>query len=700
MNAIPVLQQASRGTGLPACLLSSWGKPVAAPFGCGGHPGRLIWLRLCRWVGQVGNLRADRQSAFRRLLAAMWGSRLGRARRPVLLAFAAMLLCTSLGTAQQASIASTAPQAPAILRPYLAPEVPPVRLANSPRLSELVRAGTLYLTVRDAIALALENNIDIEVARYNPLILEWNVTRSEAGGALPGVPSNASQAGSVASGQGVAGSQQAAGVSVLGTGAARAQSTNATISQIGAITPTLDPIIQEASTFSHTTTLYPNSLQSATSTLVDQTRAHTLSIQQGLLTGGSVNLTYTDHYLNENSPTDVLNPSSAPSLSVSAQQYLLNGGGVAVNARFITAAKMNRDASDLAFQTMVTNIVAQVSNAYYSLEAANEDVKAKRSAAETATTFLANVKQQVRIGSLAPSETINAESLAITAQQALVDSEAIVKQQEIQLKNLLSRTGTADPVLSGARILPVDPIRIPEHDDLPPLEDLVKQALANRSDLATERQNEAVTAVTNLGTKNGVLPYAVVGGSETQSGIAGTGRTVSVDGYTATPNPYLVGGIGTALGQVFRRDFPSESGYAGYFAPLRNRQALADYAVDQLQFRQTQLSTQKDVNQVQVDVQNYVIALRQARARYEAAVRNRVLQEQLYTSERRRFELGASIPYNVTQQQRDLITAQNSETAALVAYVTARIGLDRTTGAILAANHVSLGEARQGKVSK
>jgi len=192
----------------------------------------------------------------------------------------------------------------------------------------------------------------------------------------------------------------------------------------------------------------------------------------------------------------------------------------------------------------------------------------------------------------------------------------------------------------------------------------------------------------------------VVGGSETQSGIAGTGRTVSVDGYTATPNPYLVGGIGTALGQVFRRDFPSESGYAGYFAPLRNRQALADYAVDQLQFRQTQLSTQKDVNQVQVDVQNYVIALRQARARYEAAVRNRVLQEQLYTSERRRFELGASIPYNVTQQQRDLITAQNSETAALVAYVTARIGLDRTTGAILAANHVSLGEARQGKVSK
>ena len=630
-------------------------------------------------VGQVANLQADCQSALRLVVA--------------------MLLCASLAWAQQdSSIAPVAPHAPAILRPYLAPEVPPVRLANSPRLSETVRAGTIYLTLQDAIALALENNIDLEVARYNPLIAEWNLTRSKAGGALPGVPSNASQAGSVASGQGVAGSQQAAGVSAPGTSSGHVQSTNATVSQIGPVTPTLDPIIQEASTFSHTTSLYPDSAASGTPNLVDGTRAHTASIQEGFLTGGTVTLTYSDHYLNENSPTDVLNPTSAPSLSISAQQYLLNSGGVAVNARFITVAKMNRDASDLAFQTTVTNVVSQVLNAYYSLQAADEDLKAKSSAAETATTFLANVKEQVRIGSLAPSETINAESLAITAQQARVDSETTRKQQEIQLKNLLSRNGTADAVLAGARILPVDPIRIPEHDDLAPLEELVKQALANRTDLASERESEAAAAVSNLGTRNGVLPFAVVGGSESQAGIAGTGRTVVFNGQPVTPNPYFVGGIGTALGQVFRRDFPSESIFGGYEMAFRNRAALADYAVDQLQFRQTQLTTRKDLNQVQVDVQNYVIALRQARARYDAAVRNRTLQEQLYSSERRRFDLGASIPYNVTQQQRDLIAAQNSEMTALVAYVTARIGLDRTTGAILSANHVSLGEARQGKV--
>jgi outer membrane protein len=626
--------------------------------------------------------------------------RAGFSRRGALAPLLCFLLLSLPAWAQQASIAPIPPQAPAIVRPYLAQDVPPVRLSNSTRLSDLVRAGTLYLTVQDAIALALENNIDIEVARYNPLIMSWNVTRSEAGGALPGVPSSASQAGSVASGQGVAGSLQAAGQSILGTGPARGQSTNATISQIGPITPTLDPIIQETNTFSHITTVYPDAQVSISPALVDVTRTATAGIQQGLLTGGSVTLTYSDHYLSEDSPSDVLNPTSAPALSLSVTQYLLNGAGIAVNARFINVAKMNRDASDLSFQTTVTNTVSQVLNAYYSLEAADEDLKAKRNAAETAATFLGNVKEQVRIGSLAPSETINAESLAITAQQAVVDSETTLQQQEIQLKNLLSRNGTADPVLAGARILPVDPIRIPERDDLPPLEDLVKQALADRTDLASERENEAAKIVGNLGTKNGVLPFAVVIGSESQAGISGTGRTVDIAGQTVTPNPYFVGGIGASLGQVFRRDFPSESITGAWEMAFRNRQALSDYAIDQLTLRQTQLSNRKDLNQVQVDVQNYVIALRQARARYDAAVHNRTLQEQLYASERKRFELGASIPYNVAQQQRDLMTAQNSETTALVAYVTARIALDRTTGTILPANHVSLVEAQQGRVMR
>ncbi|MGO9262003.1 MAG: TolC family protein [Bryobacteraceae bacterium] len=611
------------------------------------------------------------------------------------------LVCpASAGWAQQASIAPAPASAPSLLRPYLAPEVPPARLGNSPRLAGLVRAGTLYLSAQDAVALALENNIDIEIVRYNFPILDWNLTRAEAGGLLPGVPSNASQAGTVASGQGVLGSQQAAGVSIPGSTSGRTLSTNASISQVGTVTQTLDPIVQESSTFSHTTTVEPDSQQSITPVLVSATRAYTASLQQGLLTGGSFTLSYSDHYLNENSPTDQLNPSSAPSLSLSVQHNLLQGFGLAVNGRTITVARMNRDTADLGFQTTVTGVISQVLNVYYSLAAAYEDLSAKASAAATAAAFLGDVKERVRIGTSAGSEIVAAESQAVSTEQARVDSETTIQQQEIQLKSLLSRTGTADPVLRSVRILPVDPIRIPDRDDIPPLEELVRQAIANRTDLASERESEATSKIGNLGTKSAVLPTGVVFASTSQTGLAGTGRPVVGAGPAGTPPSSLVGGIGTALGQVFRRDYPSESLGAAYFTPLRNRQALADHAIDELTLRQAQLSDRRDLNQVQVDIGNYVIALRQARARYEATVRNRILQEELYQGERRRFELGASIAYNVNQQQRDLVAAQSSEVAARVAYITARVALERTTGELLSANHVSLAEARQGKVTR
>ncbi|HZT33947.1 MAG TPA: TolC family protein [Bryobacteraceae bacterium] len=602
--------------------------------------------------------------------------------------------------AQQAGIAAEASPAPAIVRPYLAPEAPPVRLANSPRLRELVRAGNLYLTAQDAVALALENNIDLEVARYNPLVADWQVTRAQAGGLLPGVPSNASQAGSVAAGQGVTGSQAAAGVRIAGAGGGGAQTTNVTISQIGPVTQTLDPIIQEASTFSHTSTPQPNVVQSLTPVLITDTRAHTLSFQQGLLTGGSIILRYTGNYLNENSPTDVLNPSSAPNLLIGIQHNLLRGLGTTVNARTITVAKMNVGISDLNFRAQVINVVTRVLNVYYGLAASLEDLKANRTSLDVAQAFFKNVQEQVRIGSVAPPDLIKAEAQVVTSQQAVNDAVASLAQQEIQLKNLISREGTADPVLAGVRIVPVDRIRIPEHDDLPPLEEMVKQALANRSDLEAQRQSEAASQVSTLGTRNGLRPNLQVFAAESHAGLAGTPKAVSAGGFTETPDPYFVGGLSTALGQVFRRNFPTERIGAFYQAPLRNLQAQADYAIDELQFRQTQLSTRKSLNQVEVDVRNNVIALRQARARYAAAVQNRILQQELLAGEQKRFALGTSVPYNVIQLQRDLATAQAAETAALVAYSTARISLDQTLGTTLSANQISIVEAYQGRVER
>jgi outer membrane protein TolC len=378
----------------------------------------------------------------------------------------------------------------------------------------------------------------------------------------------------------------------------------------------------------------------------------------------------------------------------------LRGFGIAVNARTITVAKMNLNTTDLNFRTQLVAIVSQVLNAYYNLAGAYEDLKAKKNAAEVAQTFLNDVNREVNIGSVAPTDLINAQAQAVTSQQAVVDSDASLKQQEVALKNLLSRTGIGDPVLANVRIVPIDPIQIPARDDLPSLDVLVQQALANRSDLVAEQANEKASEVSTLGTRNGVLPNLQVFGGESHAGLAGIPRTVVTRGQAQTADPYFVGGIGTALGDIFRRNFPTERIGAFYQEPIGNRQAQADQAIDQLQLRQTQLNTRKDRNQVEVDVRNYVVAVQQARARYESVVENRKLQQELLDAEQKRFRLGASTPYNVTLQQRDLITAQSAEIAALVSYNTSRVALDQTLGATLEVNHVSIEQARRGRVER
>ena len=617
--------------------------------------------------------------------------------------FIALSLCflfpASFLPAQELSIEPVRPPAPILWRPYLAPDVPPIRLANSGRFRDLVRAGKLYLTAHQAIELALENNIDLEVARYDPLHAAWQLERAQAGGALPGVPTPASQVNSVASGQGVLGSQAAAGVSGGGGNGTVSGTTNATISQIGPVTQTLDPTFQEATTFSHRSIPQVNSVQSVTNVLVQNQRIYNGSLQEGLLSGGSVSANYTDHYLNENSPTDVLNPSVAPTLSVSFQHNLLQGFGVAVNGRQITISKINLQISDLNFKAQVIGIVRNVLQSYYSLSADYEDIKAKQSALDVAQTFSEDTKKQVQIGSLAEIEITRAESQVATSRQDLVNSQTNLQQHELQLKNLISRTGVTDPIVANAQIIPVDRIAIPEKDEFPPLKSMVQMAMANRSDLAVQRANEMTSEASALGTRNGVLPLLVVFGSESHAGLAGTGRTVTAGGFTETPNPYFVGGIGTALGQIFRRNFATDSGGAFFQMRLGNGQAQADYGIDQLQLRQTQLATEKSVKQAQVDILNSVVALQQARARYDAAVQNRILSQQLFDAEQKKFALGASTPYNVIQQQRDLTAAQSGELSALVTYNNARISLDQTLGTTLESNHISIADVRTGKMA-
>ena len=640
--------------------------------------------------------------------------------------------------AQDQSLAPVKPSGSVLVRPYKAAFIPPLPLSNSGRLRSLIRAGKLYLTVQDAIALALENNIDIEAARYNPLLDQWNLERYQGGGALPGVPSGQSLAGSVNSGQGVAGSQAAAGVSTSANTQGSTNSVGATISQIGPVTPTLDPAFQYSAAFQHRTVLEPDEVIAGLYSVIDKSRNYSATLTEGLITGGTVSATYRESYLNENAPSDTPNPTYGPYISLSVQHNLLQGFGTAVNSRFITTAKATLKADDLTFKSEVIGVVANVLTLYYGLVADYQDVKAKESAFTVAQQFFENNKKEVQIGAMAPLDVTTAEAQVASSQQDLVVSQTNLQQQQVQLKNVLSRNGLGDPLIAEADIIPLDRIEVPEQDNPPPLKNLIATALQNRPDLAVLKINISNAEISNLGTENGLLPQLAVLLGASAQGLAGpykigkipnaipvssTGTQTSGSSGSTTSIPLppgaipcpagtapgtlciaplgnYVGGIANGLSQTFGRDFPSERAGGFLYAPLRNRQAQADYGIDQLTLRQTQLQFQQSLNQLMVDVSNGIVGVQQARVRYLAAIKSRVLEQQLLDAEQKKFSLGASTTFLVVQQQRDLATAQSAEIAALVAYSNARVSLDQTLGTTLEQNHVTLEDAVRGRVSR
>jgi outer membrane protein TolC len=588
------------------------------------------------------------------------------------------------------------PSAPWVWRPYLGASVPPVRLTNSNRLYGLIRAGKLYLTLQDAVAAAIENNLDLEVSRFGPLSAEWNLERLRAGGALPGVSGANTLVSQVTSGQGVAGSQLSAGLSA-GGGGGGGGGTNAVVSQIGPITPNLDPVLQHATIFSHATTPQANTVQSQTNALVDVTHRYNTFLQEGLITGGTVQVSANESYLKENAPTNILNPSVAPVVQVFVRHNFLQGFGVGVNSRFIHVAEKQVGAAGETFRSQLLNLVSSVLTLYWDLVADNDDLRVRQQALDAAQKFLDDTKKQIDLGVIAKVEIFRAQSEVSTRRQELDISQATVRQQGTVLKNALSRNGLEDPLIDAAEIVPLDRIQVPDQDDLPGLRDLVARALAKRPDIRLTQINNENAQISALGTANGVLPFLQGIASTTQHGLSGT-AVPQPDGTTA--DPYYAGGLGNALGQVFRRNFYDKRGQVIFQGRMRNRVAQADYGIEQLQLRQSDLVERRNLNDMVVAISNQMIALRQARARYSQAVDTRALQEQLLDKEQQLFNYGSATINDVVASRRSLLNAQLTEVAALSSYMRSRVALDQTLGETLEANHVSIDEALSGSIAR
>ena len=571
--------------------------------------------------------------------------------------------------------------------------VSPAKLTDTPRLQSLVRAGNLYLSSRDVIALVLENNVDVAIQRYGPFLAREVLRRAEGGGFLRsvGMPINPGPV-----------SVSLAGVNVNNVGLAEGGgvgSGGGIVVQLGPTPPNLDPYLFAYASFSHSTTPQSNVFLVGVNPLTDNNRFYQFGYGQSLVSGTNIQVTYSSSRNNFNSPDFSLSPYNSGSMDLYITQELLQGRSIGVNNRNIRVARNNMKVTDLQVKRQVVTTVSAVLNLYWDLVSFNEDMRIKQQALQTAQKLYDDNKQQVQLGTLPAIEVTRAAAQVSQSKEDLLIAQTNVAQQETILKNALSRTGMASPWLDEVHIVPLDKIQVPEKEDLKPTSELIEQALKTRPEIEQTKINIQSSLINLGGSRNALLPTLQAFADFTNHALSGAVNPI-YNGQSGPPDQYFIGGYGNLLGQLFRRNFPDYTVGFSLNIPFRNRQAQADYVTDQLALRQSELQLHRTISQVRVDVKNAVIGLEQARARYEAAVATRQLAQQTLEAEQNRFKFGQSTIPLVVQAQRDLAGDESAETQAMANYTHARIAFDEAVGQTLDVNDISMVDAVSGHVAR
>lgn len=552
---------------------------------------------------------------------------------------------------------------PNLTSPYRSIKLEAPDLTNSRHIEQRVRDGKLQINLQDVIELALENNLDIVVQRYNPWIADTDILRTLGGGT---------------------------GRGLTGTGTATA---------LGSIPPlNFDPTV--TSTLSYDTRHIPvnNPLTSGTglgsgtaASLSTHTAQYNTQFSEGFWTGTGIAVSWNNTRSSTNSIFNLFNPAVQSSLYVSLQQQLLNGFGLLPNTRNIRIAKNNRKVADLQFQQAAITTITNTINAYWELVYARENVKVQERAVEVAEKLYSDNKKQVEIGTMAPIDVVRAESeVAANRQNLIVAQTALLQQQQILL-NAISKN-PLDASLIHAEIIPADAPQKPGPFEAASFEEALKEAFANRPDLRQQEFNLKNADISLRATRNALLPVAVLGAQYGSAGLSGN--------FTPAGRPTVFGGFNEAQSQIFQNTFPDYAVQLSLTIPIRNRQAQADNQRALLAQRQLEAQVQQLKNAALLDVRNTYIALEQNRARYDAAEKARILQEQTFDAEQKKYKLGASTVFQVIQTQRDLTAAQGREVRALVDLLKARADYERAVGRTLDVHNVSVAGLKSGDAER
>jgi outer membrane protein len=566
------------------------------------------------------------------------------------------------------------------IAPYTATDVPQPNFGNAPRLDSLLKDGKIYLSLSDAVMLALENNYDIAIARINLDIADTDLLRAKAGSTLRGVSTGlvtntlGGSGTTVTGGGGPGGTSSAAGGGGTGVGGLVLSTSG------GGPTPeNLDPVLTgqieyEATSAPQSNTLFSGGLSSLTT----DTSTYNFNYNQGFETGTQLTVGFNNTRVTTNNPFSDYSPNLTTNFRATATQHLLQGFGWGVNGRFIVQAKNDRRITDSAFRQQLIYTVNQVEDIYWGLVSAYEDEQAKERALGQSTQLTEDNRKQLQIGTLAPLDVVNSDSAVASDKQALVASKTNLEYQQLLMKQAIARN-LNDPQLSNAPVIPTDRVsldRLPEEDMS--VEDLVKEADTNNPQIEQAVLNMKNNQLTIKAFKNGLLPtvdaYAFYGGSA----LGGGQNPNAVD--FSTGNPYPPGkfpsiGYGTVLKNTLNNDAPDRGVGVNINITLRNRTAQADQARSQMEYRQSQMRLQQLYTQIRIQVINGQYALTNDRAQVVSLQAAQDYAEQSLDAEQKKYKLGASTTANVLQQGRNLALAENNLIAATAAYAKDRVSL-------------------------
>jgi outer membrane protein len=575
---------------------------------------------------------------------------------------------------------------PNLTNAYREQYIQPGVLTNSPRLEQLIHDGKMELSLQDAIALALENSMDIVVQRYVPWIADVSLLKTRAGGFGYGTPGSIS-VGSTAN------------------------------------LPELfyDPFITETLNIFDVTVPINNPFISGTAgtgtSIVTNKAAglasHSANYNTQFQKSFDLGTTFTASWNNNRASSNAanfFNPYVSSTLSFTLTQQLLAGAGRFVNRRNILIAENNRKFADLAFTQQAITTVTNTINSYWELVYARENVAVQQKAVTVAEKLYNDNKKQLEIGTMAPLDVTRAESELATDRQDLIVAETTRLQDELVLKNFISKDPTASNLIN-VEIIPTDRPESAGANEAATFEDAVKEAFQKRPDILEQYYNLKSADIDVRATKNALLPTATLGLEYQSAGLAGNSAITSssivagapVVDANGLPIPGLFlpststvqtgvqkDGFGTTQSQIFHNTFPLYAAQLTFSLPLRNRAAQADNIHAQLIRRQFEAQVQQIKNNALLDVRNTTIALQQGRAQVEAATKARELQQQTFDAEQKKYQLGASTVYQVILTQRDLIGAQGAEIRALANLAEAKANYERALGRTLEINNVTI----------